>query len=79
MTMLATLEPQAARRGPKRKYNVVDVVQFMADGATMQAIAARYGVTPYTIRHTLKAYMEQNKVRTTTQLVAHFLRNGWVD
>ena len=71
----------ARKRGPKRKYKYysVDVIQLLADGATISAVAQKYGVLPNTIRTILHNFMKQHNVHTRTQLVAHFIRNGWVD
>jgi DNA-binding NarL/FixJ family response regulator len=70
---------QGSKRGPKRKYQPVEVIQLLADGTTIFLIAQKYGVMPGTIRVTIHNFMKQYKVNTTAQLVAHFLRNGWVD
>lgn len=67
------------KRGPKRKYNPIEVIQLLADGSTTHAVAQKYGVRSDTIRVILHSFMKQHNVHTTTQLVAHFLRNGWVD
>jgi DNA-binding CsgD family transcriptional regulator len=74
---LPVIEPP--RRGPKPKYNLIDVIQLLADGITVIQVAHKYGVLPGTIRQALNHFMRINKVRTISQLVAHSVRNGWVD
>ena len=74
---MATRKPK--RRGPRRKYDPNEVLQKLADGGTIQDIAKQYLVRPSSMRTTLHALMQEHKVSTIIQLVAHYLRNGWID
>ena len=67
------------KRGPKRKYDPTEVLQKLADGSTVQNIAREYAIRPSSMRTTLHILMQDHKVVTITQLVAHYLRNGWID
>lgn len=68
-----------SRRGPKRKYDPLDVLQKLADGDSLQMIARQHAVRPSSMRTTLHGLMVTHKVSTIIQLVAHYLRNGWID
>jgi DNA-binding NarL/FixJ family response regulator len=72
-------ELERRRPGPQRKYDPKEVLQFLADGETITFVAKRYNVTGQAIRWVLHRLIKKNGVKTTTQLVAHYLRNGWID
>lgn len=86
MTEIASVTPRyrpkhiySSKRGPKRRYDPVEVLQGLADGETVQHIARQYQIRPSSMRTTLHIMMTQHHVRTITQLVAHYIRNGWID
>lgn len=90
MSMISTLETPIVRYrrqliapsvkpGPKRKYDPTEVLQKLADGGTVQTIAKEHAVRPSSMRTTLHSLMSEHRVLTITQLVAHYLRNGWID
>lgn len=80
MSMVAVSEQETTlRRGPKRKYDPIEVVQSLADGFSIGVLAQKYDVSTGTIRVNLHMLVRHYQVKNTVQLVAHFLRNGWID
>lgn len=69
----------AKPRGRRRHYNATDVVQMLADGYGLQPIASFYGIRLSSLGRTMRQLKAEQKVKTSPQLVAHYLRNGWID
>ena len=68
-----------AINGPKRRYNYVAVVQGLADGNSLAALATHVGRSRDGVSTVVARLKKVYGVKTTPQLVAHFLRNGWID
>jgi len=67
------------RVGRPHSCDPVGIVQMLADGRSIRSVAEVYGVHSSTVRVAITRLRDLYKIKTTSQLVAHFLRNGWVD
>lgn len=57
----------------------VELVQGLADGRTLNDLSRDRGnmrVTMNVLAHRLR---KKHRVKTNGQLIAHYLRNGWID
>jgi len=62
------------------KYDDRAIVQQLADGETLEDIAARIGArSTNPIRYFLDRVRREHGLRTREQMVAHYVRNEWVD
>lgn len=78
----AAVAPHAPLRnalGRKRRYNYNEVVQRLADGQTMDVIAVSMNTSRRGVEGVVKRLRNQYQMKNVTHLVAHFLRNGWID
>lgn len=66
-------------RGRRRKFDEVAFLQAVADGKSITEAGRSVGMACTTINAVLIRLRRENGVKTTTQLVAHFLRNRWID
>ena len=66
-------------RGRRRKYDEVALVQGIADGLSIAQAGQTMGIPFATINPILMRMRAEHRVKTTSQLVAHFLRNKWID
>jgi transposase len=55
------------------------LMQTFADGMTVDEVAMHFQVSIAAVHLIIRKLRAQYSIRTTHQLVAHFLRNGWID
>lgn len=68
-----------AGRGPRPTYDRTELIQKIADGETVRAIARQSGIHFAVLQRLLHDLRRRLGLRTNAQLVAHCLRNGWID
>lgn len=79
-TFIADPQPRFVRkRGRPAAVQPYQLVQMLADGNTLVTIAEEFKVTVATIKNWTFRLRKQHRVFTLPQLVAHYLRNGWID
>lgn len=67
------------KTGRKICYDHVLIIQALADGETYASYARKVGRSQTGVRAFVERLRTQHNVWTTAQLVAHYLRNGWID
>lgn len=70
-----------ARKAPgvKRRHDYTALLQALADGQLISDAADSLGIPPHTASNILGILRKRYKAINTVQLVAHYLRNGWID
>lgn len=71
-------------KGRSRLASEIELVQALADGLTVHEIGLRYnyGLNDKKrsgVHNSFIIIRRRFKLRTNAHLVAHFLRNGWID
>lgn len=66
-------------RGRRRSCDYAEVVQALADGLSIQKASKKLGLPFGTVRGICDRLRYKYGMKTAAHLVAHFLRNGWID
>lgn len=75
-------QEQAARRGRKPNWSpeqIKTLVQGLADGCTLEEAAQPLAMSRKGGENVLRRLRQRFDLKTNTQVVAHYLRNGWID
>lgn len=67
------------RVGAPRKYNYNALVQGLADGKTVAEAAEAIDMNVFTAPGIVTYLRKQHRVTNIPHLVAHYIRNGWID
>lgn len=65
--------------GQVSKLDPDEVVQMLADGKTVKVISQALRCHVNTVSNLVKSLRKKTGLKTSCQLVAHYVRNGWVD
>lgn len=71
--------PRLNKNGNNRKNNYSVILQKLADGMTQAEISDELKITRQTTTNILRRLRKTYGVYTNFQLLAHALRNGWID
>lgn len=75
----STYTPEVGRPRLYSQTALVALVQGLADGKTITQACVAAGMQYRTGDNALAQLRKRHAVKNTTHLVAHFLRNGWID